>query len=128
MEQSGDSCEVATALKSIDLNSTKENALISTEEKTGCFLCQNPDPIKKCSKSHSRCKGNFFCDKNCELSFHKSEKTKVCTYSIKSFVYTYSDLPKNHAANLIIFWGKKHLHKLIRTYTFIDFGDFSFKT
>ena len=77
MEQSGDSCEVSTALKSIDLNSTKENALISTEEKTGCFLCQNPDPIKKCSKSHSRCKGNFFCDKNCELSYHKSEKTKV---------------------------------------------------
>ena len=73
MEQSGDSSEVSTALKSIDLNSTKEN---STEEKTGCFLCQNPDPIKKCSKSHSRCKGKLFCNKNCELSFHKSEKTK----------------------------------------------------
>ena len=80
MEQSGDSCEVSTALKSIDLNSTKENALISTEEKTGCFLCQNPDPIKKCSKSHSRCKGKLFCNKNCELSFHKSEKTKVMIF------------------------------------------------
>merc|ERR1712203_154082 len=77
MEQSGDSCEVSTALKSIDLNSTKENTLISTEEKTGCFLCQNPDPIKKFSKSHSRCKGKLFCNKNCELSFHKSEKTKA---------------------------------------------------
>ena len=73
MEQSGDTTsEVSTALKSIDLNS-KENT-----ENTGCFLCQKPDPVKKCSKSHSRCKGNFFCDKNCELSFHKSEKTKVC--------------------------------------------------
>ena len=71
MEQSGDTSEVSTALKSIDLNS-KENT-----ENTGCFLCQKPDPVKKCSKSHSRCKGNFFCDKNCELSFHKSEKTKV---------------------------------------------------
>merc|ERR1711935_1324969 len=77
MEQSGDSCEVSSALKSIDLKSTKENTLIEAEEKTGCFLCQNPDPIKKCSKSHSRCKGNLFCNKNCELSFHKSEKTKA---------------------------------------------------
>merc|ERR1712008_594627 len=80
MEQSGDSCEVSSALKSIDLNSTKENTLIEGlegEEKTGCFLCQNPDPIKKCSKRHSRCKGKLFCNKNCELSFHKSEKTKA---------------------------------------------------
>ena len=83
MEQSGDTSEVSTALKSIDLNS-KENT-----ENTGCFLCQKPDPVKKCSKSHSRCKGNFFCDKNCELSFHKSEKTKVHMYSSKSFVFTY---------------------------------------
>ena len=78
MEQSGDSCEVSTALKSIDLNSTKENTLIEAEEKTGCFLCQKSDPIKKCSKSHSRCKGKLFCNKNCEFSFHKSEKEKVC--------------------------------------------------
>ena len=40
----------------------------------------------------------------------------------------YSDLPNNHAANLINFLGKKHLHNLIRTYTFINFWDFSFKT
>ena len=33
----------------------------------------------------------------------------------------YSDLPNNCAANLIIFWRKKHLHNLIRTYTFISF-------
>ena len=76
MEQSGDTTsEVSTALKSIDLNS-KENT-----ENTGCFLCQKPDPVKKCSKSHSRCKGKLFCDKNCEMSLHKSEKTKVCTYT-----------------------------------------------
>merc|ERR1712008_12572 len=77
MEQSGDSCEGSVALKSIDLNSTEENALISSEENSGCFFCQKPDPIKKCSKSHSRCKGKLFCNKNCELSFHKSEKTKA---------------------------------------------------
>ena len=34
---------------------------------------------------------------------------------------TYSDLPNNCAANPIIFWEKTNLHKLIRTYTFIDF-------
>ena len=37
---------------------------------------------------------------------------------------SYSDLPNNHAANLIIFLGKKHLHNLIKTYTFINFWDF----
>ena len=77
MEQSGDTSEVSTALKSIDLNST---------ENTGCFLCQKPNPVKKCSKSHSRCKGKLFCDKNCEMSLHKSEKTKVlnqCTLMLR---------------------------------------------
>ena len=72
MEQSGDTSEVSTALKSIDLNSTEY------VENTGCFLCQKPDPVKKCSKSHSRCKGKLFCDKNCERSRHKSETAKVC--------------------------------------------------
>ena len=31
-----------------------------------------------------------------------------------------SDLPNNRAAKLINFFGKKHLHNLIRTYTFIN--------
>ena len=68
MEKTGDSCEVSNALKSIDLNST---------ENVGCVFCQKPNPSKKCSKSHSRCKGKLFCDKNCEMSSHKEEKTKV---------------------------------------------------
>ena len=40
-----------------------------------CF-CQkpNPNPTKKCSKSHSRCKGILFCDKSCELNSHKKQK------------------------------------------------------
>ena len=33
----------------------------------------------------------------------------------------YSDLSNNCASNLILFLGKKHLHNLIRTYTFIYF-------
>ena len=32
----------------------------------------------------------------------------------------YSDLPNSCVANLIIFWEKKYLHNLIRTYTFIN--------
>merc|ERR1712110_517782 len=68
MEQTENSCEVSNALKSIDLNTTKN---------TGCVFCQKTNPEKKCSKSHSRCKGKLFCDKNCEMSSHKEEKTKA---------------------------------------------------
>ena len=39
-----------------------------------CELCRAENPIKKCSKSHSRCKGKLFCNKNCEFGFHKREK------------------------------------------------------
>ena len=48
-------------------------------------------------------------------------------YTLTRFVHffvtlrTYSDLPNNRAANLIVFRGNKHLHNLIRTYTFINF-------
>merc|ERR1712241_1184806 len=41
------------------------------------FFCKKPNPTKQCSKSHSRCKGKLFCDKNCEMSSHKEEKTKA---------------------------------------------------
>ena len=51
---------------------------------------------------------------------------KSCFKDIK--VCTYSDLPNNCATNLILILGKKHLHNLIRTYLFINFWDFSFKT
>ena len=39
-----------------------------------CGFCQEPNPAKKCSKSHSRCKGILFCNKNCEISSHKKQK------------------------------------------------------
>ena len=41
-----------------------------------CHHCKKPNlaPGKKCSKSHSRCKGRIFCDKNCEKEFHCQEK------------------------------------------------------
>ena len=40
----------------------------------------------------------------------------------------YSDLPHNCAANLTIFGEMEHLDNLIRTYKFVNFWDFSFKT
>ena len=41
-----------------------------------CHHCKktNLAPGKKCAKSHSRCKGRIFCDKNCEKVFHCQEK------------------------------------------------------
>ena len=49
-------------------------------------------------------------------------------HKLTAKIIKYSDLPNNRAANLIIFRGNKHLNNLIRTYTFINFWDFSFKT
>ena len=51
---------------------------------------------------------------------------RVCNVMTFTFIsaiesnYNYSDLPNNRAAKLF-FGKKKHLHKLIRTYTFINF-------
>ena len=39
-----------------------------------CGFCQKPDPVKKCSKSHSRCKGILFCNKNCDINSHRKQK------------------------------------------------------
>ena len=54
---------------------------------------------------------------------HSQNTFTVVKIGIRNYRYLhkYSDLPNNRAANLIIFWGKKHLHNLIRTYTFINF-------
>ena len=39
-----------------------------------CDLCGAENPTKKCSKSHSRCKGKLFCNKNCEKTFCKKTR------------------------------------------------------
>ena len=88
MEQTADSSGVSNALKSIDLNSS---------EGMGCALCQKPNPVKKCSKSHSRCKGKLFCDKNCEMSSHKEEKTKALEASAKLEAENSSEKDENEA-------------------------------
>ena len=50
---------------------------------------------------------------------HRQRKTQCKFYLLKKNNIDkwndYSDLPNNRAANLIIFWEKKHLHNLIRT-------------
>merc|ERR1712154_585259 len=88
MEQTVDSSSVSNALKSIDLNSS---------EGMGCALCQKPNPVKKCSKSHSRCKGKLFCDKNCEMSSHKEEKTKALEATAKLEAENSSEKDENEA-------------------------------
>ena len=46
---------------------------------TSCHHCKktNLAPGKKCAKSHSRCKGRIFCDKNCEKEFHHQENNSL---------------------------------------------------
>ena len=39
-----------------------------------CGSCGAEKPVKKCSKSHTRCKGKLFCNKTCEFEHHKKEK------------------------------------------------------
>ena len=60
--------------KKTNMDKSEEVATV----KSGCSFCGEPDPGKKCSKNHSRCKGKLFCkkksEKNCELAFHKMEQ------------------------------------------------------
>ena len=67
----------------------------------------------------------FFCFGN----LHRKIPKIFLVFSLESLPQNrYSDLPNNRAANLIIILGKKDLHNLIRTYMFINFWKFSFKT
>ena len=49
---------------------------MDSELENSCYHCRktNLAPGKKCAKSHTRCKGRLFCDKNCEKEFHFQEK------------------------------------------------------
>ena len=62
----------------MDESEDKAGKEVSTDIKSGCSFCQEPDPVKKCSKNHWKCKGKLFCRRNtvkhCELSFHKMEQ------------------------------------------------------
>ena len=81
------------------LSNDKKDQSIQSKRKRSKFISKNLFQ-KNWPKMAKFCSGFFFC---------------FCKKS------TYSDLPNNCAANLIYFLGKKHLHNLIRTYTFINF-------
>ena len=54
---------------------------MDSELEDSCYHCRKPNlaPGKKCAKSHSRCKGRLFCDKNCEKECHFQEKKSEST-------------------------------------------------
>jgi hypothetical protein len=51
---------------------------MESEKIHNCSFCENPNILKKCGKSHTRCKQIRFCNKNCETAAHSKErKSKV---------------------------------------------------
>ena len=53
---------------------------MESETNHNCNFCENPNALKKCGKSHTRCKPIRFCNKNCETSAHSKEReSKVTT-------------------------------------------------
>ena len=43
---------------------------MESAENKNCGHCNNPGAVKKCCKSHSRCKEVRFCNKHCEKDAH----------------------------------------------------------
>ena len=41
-----------------------------------CGHCNNPGAVKKCCKSHTRCKEVRFCNKHCEKNAHVKKPTE----------------------------------------------------
>ena len=44
------------------------------ESETNCNFCEKPNALKKCGKSHTRCKQIRYCNKNCETLAHSKER------------------------------------------------------
>ena len=47
---------------------------MESETNHNCNFCEKPNALKKCGKSHTRCKQIRFCNKNCETSAHSKER------------------------------------------------------
>ena len=47
---------------------------MESETNHNCNFCKKPNALKKCGKSHTRCKTIRFCNKNCETSAHSKER------------------------------------------------------
>ena len=47
---------------------------MESEKIHNCGFCDNPNVLKKCGKSHTRCKQTRFCNKKCEAAAHSKER------------------------------------------------------
>ena len=47
---------------------------MESEKIHNCGFCDNPNVLKKCRKSQTRCKQARFCNKNCETAAHSKER------------------------------------------------------
>ena len=52
---------------------------MESETNHNCNFCEKPNALKKCGKSHTRCKPIRFCNKNCETSAHSKERESKVT-------------------------------------------------
>ena len=78
--------------------------------KSGCSFCGEPDPGKKCSKNHPRCKGKLFCKKNRERLFRERAKSLFeDKLDIRSFVKMQASL--SLALSLLFTKEQAHLFK-----------------
>jgi hypothetical protein len=51
-------------------------SMMESSENKNCGHCNNPGAVKKCSKSHTRCKEVRFCNKLCEKDAHTKKPTE----------------------------------------------------
>ena len=52
---------------------------MESETNQNCGFCENPNALKKCGKSHTRCKQIRFCNKNCDTAAHSKERESKVT-------------------------------------------------
>ena len=50
--------------------------MMESAENQNCGHCNNPGAVKKCCKSHTRCKEVRFCNKHCEKDAHVKKPTE----------------------------------------------------
>ena len=52
---------------------------MESETNHNCNFCETPNALKKCGKSHTRCKQIRFCNKNCDTAAHSKERESKVT-------------------------------------------------
>ena len=50
--------------------------MMESSQNKNCGHCNNPGAVKKCCKSHTRCKEVRFCNKHCEKDAHFKKPTE----------------------------------------------------